>query len=56
MFLYFCPPRDAAFKQGGEGGVNITAQRLERSVTFTPSPPGADTARPADLSGRLQSR
>jgi hypothetical protein len=56
MCLCFCPPRDACLQQGGEGGVNATAQRLERSVMFTPSPPGTGTARPADLSGQLQSR
>jgi hypothetical protein len=56
MFLCFCRPRDACLQQGGEGGVNVTTQRVGRSVMFTPSPPGTDTARPADLSGQLQSR
>jgi hypothetical protein len=55
-FFCFRLPHDACLQQGGEGGVNVTAQRLERSVMFTPSPPGAGTARPADLSGQLQSR
>jgi hypothetical protein len=54
--LLFCPSLDARLQQGGDGGVNITAQRHERSVMFTPSPPGTATARPADLSGQLQSR
>jgi serine protease Do len=56
VFHCFCPPLDACLQQGGDGGVNITAQRLERSAMFTPSPVGAGTARPADLSGQLQSR
>jgi hypothetical protein len=56
MILCFCPPLDACLQQGGEGGVNVTTQRRQRSVMFTPSPPGTDIARPADLSGQLQSR
>jgi hypothetical protein len=56
MFFYFGPPRDACLQQGGEGGVNITAERVQRLVMFTPSPPGTGTAHPADLSGQLQSR
>ena len=52
MLLCFRPPLDACLQQGGEGGVDITTQRFERSVMFTPS----GTARPADLSGQLQSR
>jgi hypothetical protein len=56
MFLYFCPPFDARLQQGGEGGVIITAQRRERSVMFTPLPPGTDTARPAVFWGAAQSR
>jgi hypothetical protein len=56
MFLCFCPPLDARLQQGGDGGVNITAQRLERSVMFTPWPPGPGTVHPADLTGQLQSR
>jgi hypothetical protein len=32
------------------------SQCLERSVMFTPSPLDAVTARPADLSGQIQSR
>jgi hypothetical protein len=56
MCFYFCPPLDACLQHGGEGGVNITGQRLERSVMFTPSPLATVTARPADLSGQLQSR
>ena len=55
MFL-FCPSLDARLQQGGDGGVNITAQRPERSVMFTSSPPGTATARPADFSGQRQSR
>jgi hypothetical protein len=53
MFACFYPPRDACLQQGGEGGVNIAAQRLGCVVMFTPSPPGTGTARPADLSGQL---
>jgi hypothetical protein len=56
MCFFFCPPLGACLQQGGEGGVNITGQRLECSVMFTPSPLGTFTARPADLSGQLQSR
>jgi hypothetical protein len=56
MFFSFCPPRDACLQQGGDGGVNITAERVQRSLMFTPWPPGPHTARPADLSGQLQSR
>jgi hypothetical protein len=56
MFLCFCPPVDARLQQGGDGGVNITARRLERSVMFTPWPPGTGTVRPADFTGQLQSR
>jgi hypothetical protein len=56
MFLCFCPPLDACLQQGDEGGVTAIAERLERSVTFTPSPPGADIARPADLAGQPSSR
>jgi hypothetical protein len=53
MFLYFSPPPDASHHQGGAGGVNSKGRRLERTELFTPTPPGADTARPADLSGQL---
>jgi hypothetical protein len=56
MLFCFYPPRDACLQQGGEGGVNITAQRVERSVMLAPSPLGTDTARPADLLRQLQSR
>jgi hypothetical protein len=56
MFFCFYPPRDACLQQGGAGGVNTTTPRFGRSVMFTPLPPGTDTARPADLSGQLQSR
>ena len=52
MLLYFYPPFDARLQQGGEGGVSITAQRRERSVMFTPLPPGTDAARPAVFFGR----
>ena len=55
MFL-FCPSLDARLQQGGDGDVNITAQRPERSVMFTPSRRGTATACPADLTGQLQSR
>jgi hypothetical protein len=54
--FFFCPPLGACLQQGGEGGVNISGQRLECSVMFTPSPLGTFNARPADLSGQLQSR
>jgi len=56
MFACLYAPRDACLQQGGEGGVNITAQRLGHVVMCTPSPRGAGTARPADLFGQLQSR
>jgi hypothetical protein len=56
MFLYFCPPFGARLQQGGEGGVSITTQRRERSVMFTPLPPGTDTARPAVFWSAVQSR
>ena len=56
MFTCLYAPRDACPQQGGEGGVNITAQRLGRVVMFTPWPRGTGTARPADLLGQFQSR
>jgi hypothetical protein len=56
MFLYFCPPFDARLRPGGEWGVSSTARRLERSMMFTPLPPGTDTARPAVSLGAVQSR
>jgi hypothetical protein len=56
MLFYSCPPLVARLQQGGAGGVKITARRPERLMMFTPSPPGADTVRPADLIGQLHSR
>jgi hypothetical protein len=56
MFFCFRPSGGACLERGGEGGANVTAQRVERSVMFTPSPPGTDIASPADLSGPLRSR
>jgi hypothetical protein len=56
MLFRSCPPLVARVQQGGAGGVNITARRPERLMMFTPSPPGADTVRPADLIGQLHSR
>jgi hypothetical protein len=56
MNFRLCPPLVARLRQGGDGGVNITAKRRMRSVMFTPSPRGTVTVRPADLTGQLQSR
>lgn len=55
MIFRFSPTLGACLQQGGDGGVD-TSQRSERSVMYTPSPPGTVTARPADLSGRLHPR
>jgi len=56
MIFRICHPLVARLRQGGDGGVNIRGRRRVRSVMFTPSPLGTATVRPADLTGRLQSR
>jgi hypothetical protein len=56
MIFRICHPLVARLRQGGDGGVNIKGRRRVRSVMFTPSPLGTVTVRPADLTGRRQSR
>jgi hypothetical protein len=56
MLFCSCPPLAARLHPGGVGGVNNTFRRPERLVMFTPTPPGADTVRPADRIGQLRSR
>jgi hypothetical protein len=50
MVFCFALRLSPRLQQGGAGGVNVTARRPERLLTFTPS--GADTVRPANRSQR----
>ena len=56
MVINFRPPFGACLQQGGDDGVDITAQRVAAAVMLTPLPFGIVTAGSADLIGQLHTR